>query len=362
MRILYVSDAQSTHTRQWAETFRDEGDEVHVASFRPANIAGVTVHVLPTAGLGRAGYMLAVPTLHRLFATLRPDIVHAQYVTSYGFIAAMARLKPLVVTAWGTDVLISPRESRLSRWLAQRAFAGADQVTTVAEHMNAAVAALGVPKEKIMALPFGVDTVQFCQPVALRPEPPPVRIISTRNFAPVYSVHTVVEAVRRVHARGTSVRLALVGAGPLRAEIEAQVREAGLDKLVEFHGFVDHPRLVALLGASHVFISSALSDGNNVSLNEAMACGCFPLATDIPANAQWINDGSNGGLFPAGDAQRLASWIERAAADTALRLAASIANRRIIEDRADWRVGVKRMRDLYQRLASHCALSKGEMG
>ena len=351
MRILYVSDALSIHTRRWAEAFRDRGAEVHVASFRPAEIRGVVVHMLPTAGLGKLGYLLAIPALRRLVASLKPDVVHAQYVTSYGFVAAAARLKPLVVTAWGTDVLIAPRESAISRWLATRGLAAADQVTTVAEHMNASVSALGVPAAKVLALPFGVDTVLFHPPTEPRPPAPPLRVISTRNFAPVYSVHTVIDAVRRVCAAGRDVRLDLVGAGPLKTELEAQVQAAGLDARVHFHGHVDHPRLVALLGAAQVFVSSAVSDGNNVSLNEAMACGCFPLATAIPANAQWIEDGRNGGLFPAGDAARLGTWIERAAADPALCAAAALENRHIVEQRADWRVAVERMNKIYERLA-----------
>ena len=76
-RILYVSDALSIHTRRWAEHYRDCGVEVHVASFRPATIDGVRVHVLPTGGLGRVGYFLAVPALRRLARALRPDVVHA---------------------------------------------------------------------------------------------------------------------------------------------------------------------------------------------------------------------------------------------------------------------------------------------
>jgi len=259
MKILYVSDAASVHTRRWAQAFRDAGAQVHVASLRPAQIDGVTVHVLPTFGLGKLGYLLCVPVLRSLAQRLRPDVVHAQYVTSYGFLAAAAGLAPLVVTAWGTDVLISPRHSRAARWLAGRALRAADRVTTVAEHMNGAVIALGAAPDKVLALPFGVDTELFRLPESARAEPPPLRVISTRNFGPVYSVSTVIDAVGRARAAGLALQLDLVGDGALRGELEAQVRAANLGDIVRFHGHVDADALVRLLGQAHVFVSSALS-------------------------------------------------------------------------------------------------------
>jgi glycosyltransferase involved in cell wall biosynthesis len=348
--VLYVSDAASIHTRRWAEHFRDQGVDVHVASFRDAAIEGVSVHRLPTWGLERAGYLMAVPLLRRLYRRLLPDVVHAQYVTSYGFLAAVAGLRPLVVTAWGTDVLISPHESRLLRWLARRALRGADRVTTVAEHMNASVAALGVPLDQVVAMPFGVDTQLFRPPPAPLDPGPPLRVISTRNFGPIYSVHTVVDAIQAVRAGGLDVVLDLVGDGPLRAELEARVDAAGLKPYVTFHGHVDPSRLAALLANAHVFVSSALSDGNNVSLNEAMACGCYPIATRIPANAQWIDPGDNGDLFVGGDEPELARLIARAGRDAGLRLRAAAKNRSIVEARADWRVCTRKMRNLYESL------------
>lgn len=354
MRVLYVADAASVHTQRWALAFRDLGAEVAVASFRPAVIEGVVVHHLPTAGLGRAGYLLALPALRRFSARFRPDVVHAQYLTSYGFLAATAGLRPLVVTAWGSDVLVSPRESRLARWFVGRALRAADAVTTVADHMNANVIALGAPAARVQAVPFGVDITLFRAPAEARAATPPLRIISTRNFAPVYSVHTVVEAARLLHTRGMTLALDFVGQGPLESQLRAQVQAAGLQDCTRFHGHVSHPQLAALLGAAHVFVSSAVSDGNNVSLNEAMACGCLPVATDIPANAQWITHGRNGLLYAPGDATALAEAITRAAADAAWREVAAIENRLIVEQRADWRSNVMRMQGLYHRLmATH---------
>lgn len=345
--ILFVSDALSVHTRRWAEQLRDDGLTVHVASFRDASIPGVQVHRLPTGGLGRAGYVLAVPSLMRLARRVRPDIVHAQYVTSYGFLAAMARVRPRVLTAWGTDVLLSPRESMLSRWLARRALCSADAVTTVAQHMNAAVTALGVPAERVVAIPFGVDSGRFRLPATPPPAPPPLRVICTRNFAPVYAVDTLLDALALARGRGLEATLDLVGAGPLHDALVAQTQQLGLRDAVHFHGHVDHDRLAELLGRSHVFVTPARSDGNNVSLNEAMACGCFPIATDIPANTQWLRHGENGLLYPVGDAGALAACLERAAGDAALRARALVDNRRIVEQAADWATAVKRMKAVY---------------
>lgn len=353
-RLLFVSDALSIHTRRWAEAFRDEGVEVHVASFRDAKISGVQVHHLRTAGLGRLGYMLAVPMLRRLMREINPDIVHAQYVTSYGFVSALAGMRPRIVTAWGTDVLISPRQSPLSKFLARFALRNADFVTTVAEHMNAAVIELGIPSDRVIALPFGVDCKRFHLPEVSPPPPPPLRLICTRNFAPVYAVDTLINAIAEVRGRGLSIEVDLVGAGPLEPLLREQVHQRELDDIVRFRGHVDHETLARWLGDHHIFVTPALSDGNNVSLNEAMACGCFPIATDIPANAQWLQDGDNGLLYPSGEAQALASCIERAAADPELRARAALQNRRIVEERADWRASVERMKTLYEKaIARH---------
>ena len=279
--------------------------------------------------------------------------MHAQYVTSYGFLAALAGLRPLVVTAWGTDVLISPKESKLLRCLASFAVRRADAVTTVAQHMNAAVAALGVPIDEVSAAPFGVDTQHFVPPAVPRPEAAPLRLICTRNFGPIYSVHTLIEALRLLRERGITLNVDLVGEGPLQGDLHSQVLRCGLEASVSFHGHVNHQRLAQLLAGAHLFVTPALSDGNNVSLNEAMACSCFPIATDIPANAQWINHGVNGMLYPPGDARSLAQCILEAAEDVEGRRRAGVINREIVETRADWRVCVERMMETYSRAALH---------
>jgi L-malate glycosyltransferase len=350
MRILYVSDGKSIHTKRWAEYFRDSGSEIHIASFQAADIPGVTIHVLPTLGLGKLGYFAALFSLRALYRRLRPDVVHAQYITSYGFLSAFAGLHPLVLTAWGTDVLISPKESRLMRWLASYAVKHAEAVTTVAQHMNSSVAFLGIPESTVSAVPFGVDIYHFVPAARNRPGSDMLRLICTRNFAPIYDISTLISSLEQVSKSGLRLQVDLVGAGPLRSELEAQVSSAGLSSWVTFHGHVDHDRLAQLLAQADIFVSPALSDGNNVSLNEAMSCSTFPIATNIPANSQWIEDGVNGLLYPPGDSTALAECIIRVAGDVMWRERVGRVNRDIVKHRADWRICVERMTNIYTSL------------
>jgi L-malate glycosyltransferase len=235
------------------------------------------------------------------------------------------------------------------RCLASYAVRHADAVTTVAQHMNAAVAELGIPIERIAAVPFGVDAEHFRPPSQPRARGAELRLICTRNFGPIYDVSTLVTALQLALKTGISLKVDLVGAGPLREDLQAQIRAAHLEDLVTFHGHVSHEVLAGLLAGADIFVTPALSDGNNVSLNEAMACGCFPIATDIPANAQWVKDGQNGLLYPPGDAEALATCIARAVGDAPWREQVGQANRDIVEQRADWRVCVSRMDEIYAR-------------
>jgi glycosyltransferase involved in cell wall biosynthesis len=43
-----------------------------------------------------------------------------------------------------------------------------------------------------------------------------------------------------------------------------------------------------------LFVSVPESDGTSVSLLEAMAAGCLPILSDLPANREWVEDGRNG--------------------------------------------------------------------
>src|SRR5204863_2539702 len=99
-------------------------------------------------------------------------------------------------------------------------------------------------------------------------------VVCTRRFDRIYDVQCVVLAFAAARRDGYLQTLTLIGDGPLRPELQTLVHQLGMNESVQFLGQLDHEQLPVILGTQEVFVSPAWSDGNNVSLNEAMAAGC----------------------------------------------------------------------------------------
>jgi len=109
------------------------------------------------------------------------------------------------------------------------------------------------------------------------------------------------------------------------------------------------------LQAHDVYVSAARSDTTSVSLLEAMACGLFPIVTDIPANREWIVDGESGRLVPPGEATRVAVAIIDSWRNAELRERARRINLDVVQARARWEESMRPAKDLFEELAGRPA-------
>lgn len=340
MRICYFADGESIHVVRWCRHFASLGHEVHLISFKDVAIENVTTHFISSGNIAVSGgnwkVLLKFREVKALLKKIKPDLLHAHYATSYGITGALCGFHPYIITALGSDVLISPKRSKIYRILLKYAFSKADWITAMADHMRDAMISMGVPASKTDTVPFGIDPKIFNDEGRNVP-PDEFVITSTRNFEPVYNIPHLINAVAIAKERIPNLRLNMIGAGSLRTEIEALVKEKGLDGQVKFFGKVPQPQIADTLRHSHVFVSVSLSDGNNISLNEAMACGAVCIATSIPANTQWLEDGQNGFLVAIDDVKGLADKIVTSYSDYEnIRQKAAPVNKKIIAERANW--------------------------
>lgn len=342
--LCLLGHAPSIHLQRWALAMAERGFRVSVISAEPQALPGIEVHVLPPAGA--LGWFGRVPAVRRRLAELAPDLVHGHYVTSYGLLAAACARPPVVLTAWGSDILVSPRERTLVRWLTGWTLRRAALITADSRDVLDAIAGYR-PSARLEEVFWGADTERFI-PWPPGRKPPGFHIASLRAWEPNYRIEAIVEAVARLRASGP-VTLHLFGGGSGAAALRAQVARLGLDEAVVWHGQIDAARLPGLMAACHVSVSVPASDATSVSLLESMACGLPVVVSDLAANRQWVT-GEGGAVVDGADPAAIAAALAALRDDPARAAALGAHNRGVIEARASSRVQMDRMAQLYREL------------
>lgn len=354
MKVCVIGGSEFVPVANLVEFLEARGDRVEVVGFGQLEFPkGVRTHRLRLAS--KLGLFSARASVASLVRAMRPDVVHAFYLTSYGYLASAVDSAPVVATAMGSDVFGAPDLSRilqpLRNRLARVAIRRADRLHSVAEHMTARLLRLGADPSKIRTFPRGVETARFVGPRDPEPSDAPLGVVCTRKLEPVYDHETLLAGAARFVAGGGRLRLTIVGNGYLRPDLERRAQALGLEPHVRFDGEVSHEGMPAIYRESAVYASASLSDGTSSCLLEAMAAGCVPVTSDIEANRAWIEDGRNGFLFPAGDAAGLADALKRAEAARADWPRIAEANRGIVEARGSRASGMERIAAIYRELA-----------
>ena len=371
-RILLLGDARQVHIKRWSRYLIDSGYDVITASLDP--IAGVPGRLeqirIPDFLPDVLRYPMAVPAARRIIRRFSPHLVNAHFTPNYGVIAALSGFQPWVLSTWGSDIMLLPQRSPFHSARTRYVIKRAASITSDADVMSERLVTLGADPNRVVTFPFGVDRNVF-YPVETDgarhpggqttgaadaerektrrrgPAAPHARVLSNRKHEAVYNIDTIISAWPQVARVLDTPALTVAGTGSLSKKLRASAQSApGID----FTGDVAHENIPALLRKHDIFVSIASSDTTSVSLLEAMACGLFPVVSDIPANREWIRHGKNGLLVPPRDARALADAVVMAWNNHELRLTAKNHNVDLIASRADWFENMKLVKNVFDRL------------
>jgi glycosyltransferase involved in cell wall biosynthesis len=386
IKICLIGNPDSIHVQRWARHFSERGFAVSLLSYYQPRVTfdgNPSVHFIrarrpgarragarSVAAMSRYPGMVRLVTAARLKAAgfyrelkrINPDVVHAHYVSDYGFLAALSGRHPMVVTAWGSDLLIDPQLSvitgRLVRWVLSRA----DLITYNAEQLGQAAQAMGAPPERLVQVVMGVgsEMLDALRTHAVAPADRGPVILSQRSLErSVYNVDVVIKAMPEVLRRMPAARLVVGSDGALRGQLEDLSRRLDVAGAVEFAGTATWPAgLAERLGRAAVYVSVPSSDGTSVTLLEAMASGAYPIVSDLPSNREWVTR-EGGTVVPVREVAPLADAIVSALEDPTRRSSTAVHNREVINERGLWDVNMKRMESAYRSLA---ARARGEDG
>ncbi len=257
--------------------------------------------------------------LRRVIQRFGPDLVHARSTGVWldSVLATLGRQPVrLLLSFHGRTHLRPPGRlrRRLNRWAAARADAVLSVSREAAHMMHREY---GVPEHKLQVIPNGVDVQRF------RPEEDQDEIHRTRrrlrlsgadhvvicvaNLQPIKGIDVLLRAWRQVCMADPSARLMIVGAGPLRRELERLTEDLRCGPTVRFLGFrKDVPEL---LRCADLFVLPSRYEACNNAVVEAMSSGLAVVASDVGGMRELITPNRTGWLVPPDTPDRLAETI-----------------------------------------------------
>jgi len=296
----------------------------------------------------------------------KPDLLHSHfaYPDGYGMLKLVKSWKiPLVVHLRGAFRIATGEATfRTIQGKLMQVLERADLIFTVSHSVKEEYAQMGVPEEKMVVMPNGVDSSLFypmeqdqaraALPQGLQEETGKI-ILFVGYLRKRKGVDQLVESMPSILNEHPDTRLVLIGEGVLRNQLERRASELGIGKNVSFLSNIPHREMVNYINASELVVLPTLAEGRPNIVLESMLCRKAVVATAVSGIPELIRDHREGLLIEPGDSSRISDAVNRLLADDALRNELGRNGRTRIDELAlDWERYGPRVRQEYERLLS----------
>ncbi|MCK5538591.1 MAG: glycosyltransferase family 4 protein [Bacteroidales bacterium] len=288
-RRLLVVGSNSIHVYNFIELVKENFDEVLLLT-NEINPDKDMVSMKVDFRLGVQS-LKTIKKIRTIAKDFQPCVVHIQQANTYAFLTALALKKrkiPLVLTAWGSDVLINPHKSFLLKKMLQYILNNIQVITADSNHVLNSAQKLVDKKLSLHNINFGIE-MKECSKVEKENI-----IYSNRLHKELYNIDKIIHAFSKFVQTHDKWRLVIAGSGDETEVLKALVQKLQIDKDVEFVGFLNQEENYAYYCKSKIYISIPRSDSISISLVEAIVCGCVPYVSNLEANLELIKDKQNG--------------------------------------------------------------------
>ncbi|PID82498.1 MAG: hypothetical protein CSB16_00925 [Clostridiales bacterium] len=365
MRILFLSDGSSIHTVRWVNTLANRGNEVHlVYKFndfpKTDNIdKRVIQHRLKYGGT--KGYFLNARYLNKLYKKIKPDVVNTHYASGYGTLARLAKLRPLVLSVWGSDVYDFPYQSKLNMKILLKNLNYADQIASTSISMADQVRKL-LKNENfdIKITPFGVDTDIFSKK-EMKKNNDKIVIGLVKSLENKYGIKTLIKAIdlliKNLNKKdeidiAKKIQLDIYGDGSLKDELIEMIESKKLEDIVFLKGRIPNTEVPNALNEFDIFCATSEIDSESfgVALVEAMAVELPSVVTDVSGFKEVCSDGQTGIVVEKKSVSAIAEGLERLVLNENLRNEMGKNARKRVLQLYDWNNNVDSMIEIYKEV------------
>ncbi len=278
--------------------------------------------------------------------------IHAHFANAPAAVARFASLLSGITysfTAHAKDLYLTPQ-----RVIQRRARAATFVATCTGYNASYLHRLLPETPGKVHLVYHGIDLAQFSQLAPARPRQASEHalILAVGRLVPKKGHEDLIHACKELDRRNRDFRCLIVGEGPLRAALQKQIIDLGLQDRVVLRGAMTHADLIALYREAAVFALAPkiMEDGDRDGIPnvivEAMATGVPVVATGISGIPELVIHEKTGLLVPPDDPMRLADAIQSTLDDPAKAGQRAVSARQRLEDEFDlWRT-TQRLHDL----------------
>ncbi len=284
MKKLLVIGSDSIHVYNFIELLKDYFDDVLLLTdkkHREYNVQTIGIDFFLSWSS-----ISAIKEIKSIVKEFQPTTVHLHQANSYSFLTLLTLRKfscQKILTAWGSDILINPKESLLLRGMVKYILNHVDYVTADSDIVLSEAQNLVEKKLKTHNINFGIE-------VASCDIPKEDIIYSNRLHKSLYNIDKIIISFSKFVTTNPTWRVVLAGDGDETEELKTLVEELNLTSKVEFIGWVDSVTNNQYYCKSKIYVSIPKSDSVSLSLVEGVVCGCIPFVSNLEANRELIDD------------------------------------------------------------------------
>lgn len=346
-RVVIFGWSGSVHVQRWVMGMQSRGFEVKLVSLDGPRLNCCETVVLPRSS--KWSYLTYASKAGEEARAFQPDLVHAHYVTGFGFWAVRSHIQPSLVSVWGADIIDFPNswfKERLVRSVLRRA----THISATSLFLRYKVMKMDASlRTKTTVIPFGVEVPP--EPVPLPPSPP-VKLCYVKNLKPKYGPDILLQAMAEARKQTPDIQLNIAGEGEMKPTLLWETANLGLDDIVDFVGFVPNDQVYDFLQKHHIMVMPSVmeSESFGVAALEASACGRPVIASWVGGVPEVVRREETGILVPPRDVEKLTEAIIRLARDGGLRERMGRNGWVYAKENYDWEQSLDRMSELYLRL------------
>lgn len=289
MKICYLADINSYHTHKWCRYFISKGHEVHVITLNKGALPGVNVHSLDLnsnlskkdGSFYKLSYLKRVNRIKNIVYEVKPDIFHAHYASSYGLLGALCNYHPYILSLWGSDILLFPKEGVIQKNIIKYNLKKADKILSTSKYMRDE--ANIYTKKDIDITPFGIDVKLFKNKKVRKNDEIIIGIV--KSLEKIYGIDYLIQAFSNIIKKypKNAIRLEIVGEGTQESSLRNLVHKLKIEKNVIFLGSMTQEKVAEFYNKIHIAVFPSISESFGVSVLEAQACGVPVIVSNIKA-------------------------------------------------------------------------------